>query len=204
MMYFDVPSSKMPEQRSNKVLDASNGPLSLAFVCPHTCQPNFSSSRNPKRKKCTNKISMTLAPWSPGPSSLKSPFQALFEKYTHTPPPYGTIFLRTEPISRKKLVSSSKAPNCPPPPHEKRHISIYVCIYVCMYIYIYMHIYIYIYVYICIYVCVCVCMYVYIYIYIYSHSHSHNHLSCRLLELPGISRRQVVPASLDPVGPRAA
>ena len=38
----------------------------------------------------------------------------------------------------------------------------------------------------------------------YSHSHSHNHLSCRLLELPGISRRQVVPASLDPVGPRAA
>ena len=47
-------------------------------------------------------------------------------------------------------------------------------------------------------------IYIYIYIYIYSHSHSHNHLSCRLLELPGISRRQVVPASLDPVGPRAA
>ena len=47
-------------------------------------------------------------------------------------------------------------------------------------------------------------IYIYMYIYIYSHSHSHNHLSCRLLELPGISRRQVVPASLDPVGPRAA
>ena len=47
-------------------------------------------------------------------------------------------------------------------------------------------------------------IYIYIYIYIYTHSHSHNHLSCRLLELPGISRRQVVPASLDPVGPRAA
>ena len=44
----------------------------------------------------------------------------------------------------------------------------------------------------------------YIDTYIHSHSHSHNHLSCRLLELPGISRRQVVPASLDPVGPRAA
>ena len=43
-----------------------------------------------------------------------------------------------------------------------------------------------------------------IYIVIYSHSHSHNHLSCRLLELPSISRRQVVPASLDPVGPGAA
>ena len=28
--------------------------------------------------------------------------------------------------------------------------------------------------------------------------------TCRPLELPGISRRQVVPASLDPVGPRAA
>ena len=41
-------------------------------------------------------------------------------------------------------------------------------------------------------------------VYIHSHSHSHNHLSCLLLELPGISRRQVVPASLDPVGPRAA
>ena len=59
-------------------------------------------------------------------------------------------------------------------------------IYTYTYIYIYIHIYIY------------------IYIYIYSHSHSHNHLSCRLLELPGISHRQVVPASLDPVGPRAA
>ena len=47
-----------------------------------------------------------------------------------------------------------------------------------------------------IYVCLCVCVYIYIYIYIYSHSHSHNHLSCRLLELPGISRRQVVPASM--------
>ena len=47
-------------------------------------------------------------------------------------------------------------------------------------------------------------IYIYIYMYAYSHSHSHNHLSCRLLELPGISRRQVVPASLDPVGPRAA
>ena len=57
-------------------------------------------------------------------------------------------------------------------------------------IYIYIHIYIYI--------------YIYIYTYIYSHSHSHNHLSCRLLELPGISHRRVVPALLDPVGPRAA
>ena len=45
---------------------------------------------------------------------------------------------------------------------------------------------------------------IYIYIYIYSHSHSHNHLSCCLLELPGISRGQVVPASLDLAGPRAA
>ena len=40
-------------------------------------------------------------------------------------------------------------------------------------------------------------------IYSHSHSHNHNHLSCRLLELPGISHRQVVPALLDPVGPRA-
>ena len=59
---------------------------------------------------------------------------------------------------------------------------------------IYIYIYIYIYLYI----------YIYIYIYIYSHSHSHNHLSCRLLELPGISHQQMVPALLDPVGPRAA
>ena len=69
-----------------------------------------------------------------------------------------------------------------------------------IYIYIYIHIYTYIYIYIYIYIHI----HIYIYIYIYSHSHSHNHLSCRLLELPGISRRQVVPASLDPVGPRAA
>ena len=47
-------------------------------------------------------------------------------------------------------------------------------------------------------------IYIYIYTYIYSQSHSHNHLSCRLLELPGISRRQVVPASIEPVGPKAA
>ena len=40
--------------------------------------------------------------------------------------------------------------------------------------------------------------------YIHSHSHSHNHLSCRLLEVPGISHRQVVPTLLDPMGPRAA
>ena len=47
-------------------------------------------------------------------------------------------------------------------------------------------------------------IHLYIHTYIHSHSHSNNHLSCRLLELPGISHRQVVPASLDPVGPRAA
>ena len=47
-----------------------------------------------------------------------------------------------------------------------------------------------------------ICMYVLT--YIHSHSHSHNYLSCRLLELPGISHRQVVPTLLDPVGPRAA
>ena len=42
------------------------------------------------------------------------------------------------------------------------------------------------------------------YTYTHSHSHSHNHLSCRLLEFPGILHRRVVPALLDPVGPRAA
>ena len=62
MMYFDVPSSKMQEEQSNKVLGASNGPFSLAFVCPHTCQQKFGSSRNPKRKKCTDNISIILAP----------------------------------------------------------------------------------------------------------------------------------------------
>ena len=65
------------------------------------------------------------------------------------------------------------------------------------------YVYIYVYVYTCIYICIYI-IYIYIYIYSHSHSHSHNHLSCRLLELPGISRRQVVPALLDPVGPRAA
>ena len=33
MMYFDVPSLKMQEERSNKVLNSSNGPFSLTFVC---------------------------------------------------------------------------------------------------------------------------------------------------------------------------
>ena len=47
-------------------------------------------------------------------------------------------------------------------------------------------------------------IYIYIYMYMYSHTHSHNHFSCRLLELPSISHRQVVPTLLDPVGPRAA
>ena len=65
---------------------------------------------------------MILAPWSPGPSSLESPFQALFGKYTHTPPPYGTIFLRTEPVSAKNLLVRQKPPVAPPPPHENRHI----------------------------------------------------------------------------------
>ena len=48
------------------------------------------------------------------------------------------------------------------------------------------------------------CMHAYIHAYMHSHSHSHNHLSCHLLELPGILHRQVVPALLDPMGPRAA
>ena len=32
MVYFDVLSSKMQEERSNKVLHSSTGPFSLAFV----------------------------------------------------------------------------------------------------------------------------------------------------------------------------
>ena len=119
MMYFDVPSSKMPEERSNKVLNASNGPFSLAVVCPHTCQQNFGSSRNPKRKKCTDNISMIVASWSPRPSSLESPFQALFGKYTHTLP-YGTIFLHTEPISAKNMLVPQKPPVGPPPDPRKQ------------------------------------------------------------------------------------
>ena len=35
MMYFDVLSSKMQEERPNKVLNSRNGPFSLTFVCPH-------------------------------------------------------------------------------------------------------------------------------------------------------------------------
>ena len=48
------------------------------------------------------------------------------------------------------------------------------------------------------------CLHAQIHTHTYSHSHSHSHLSCRLLELPGISHQQVVPALLDPVGPKAA
>ena len=43
-----------------------------------------------------------------------------------------------------------------------------------------------------------------IHTHIHSHSHSHHHLSCRVLELPGISHRRVVLALLDPVGQGAA
>ena len=39
--------------------------------------------------------------------------------------------------------------------------------------------------------------YMHTYIHSHRHTHSHNQLSCRLLELPGISHRQVVPALLD-------
>ena len=35
MMYFDVRSSKMQEERCNKVLNSSKGALSLTFVRPH-------------------------------------------------------------------------------------------------------------------------------------------------------------------------
>ena len=38
MMYFDVPSSKMQVEQSNKVLNSSNGAFSLRFVCPHVYQ----------------------------------------------------------------------------------------------------------------------------------------------------------------------
>ena len=34
MMAFNVPSSKMQEEQSNKVVNSSNGQFSLAFVCP--------------------------------------------------------------------------------------------------------------------------------------------------------------------------
>ena len=133
MMYFDVPSSKMPEERSNRVLNASNGPFCLAFVCPHTCQQNFGSSRNPKRKNCTDKISMILATWSPGPSSLQSPFQALFGKYTHTPP-MERCFCALSRLGQKP-VSSSKTPSCPPPP-TKTDIYIYIYVNMCVYVYV--------------------------------------------------------------------
>ena len=82
----------MQEERSNKVLNSSNGPFSVTFVCPHTCYKKFGGSRNPKRKKCTDNISIILAPWSPGPSSLESPFQALFGKYTPPPLLWNDIF----------------------------------------------------------------------------------------------------------------
>ena len=49
MMYFDVPSSKMQDERSNKVLSSSNGRFSVTFVCPHTCYKKSGGSRNPKR-----------------------------------------------------------------------------------------------------------------------------------------------------------
>ena len=114
MVYFDVLSSKMQEERSNKVLHSSTGPL--AFVCPHTWYKKFGGKWNPKRKKCTDNISIILAPWSPGPSSSESPFHALSGKYTHTPPPYGTILFRTEPISAKNLLVPQKPSIAPPPP----------------------------------------------------------------------------------------
>ena len=121
MMYFDVPSSKIQEERSNKVLNSSNGPFSVTFVCPHTCHKKSGGNRNPKRKKCTDNISIMLASWSPKLGSLESPFQALFGKYTHTPPP-GTTFFHTEPISAKNLFPRN--PGFPPPPRKQtyRHI----------------------------------------------------------------------------------
>ena len=77
----------MQEEQSNKVLNSSNGPFCVRFVCPHICYKKSGGSRNPKRKKCKDNISIMLAPLSPKPRSLESPFQALFGKYTHTPPP---------------------------------------------------------------------------------------------------------------------
>ena len=42
MMYSDVPSSKMHEERSNKVLNSSNGPFSLTFI--EACQYQSTSA----------------------------------------------------------------------------------------------------------------------------------------------------------------
>ena len=42
MMYLDVLSSKMHEERSNKVLNSSDGPFSLTFVCPGLGYRNLS------------------------------------------------------------------------------------------------------------------------------------------------------------------
>ena len=42
MMYFDVLRSKMHDERSNKVLNYSNGPFSLTFVCPSLGYRNLS------------------------------------------------------------------------------------------------------------------------------------------------------------------
>ena len=44
----------------------------------------------------------------------------------------------------------------------------------------------------------------YIHTYISAYSQTQNHLPCRLMELPGISHRQVVPTLLNPAGLRAA
>ena len=123
MVHFDVVSSKMQEQHSNKVLKSSNGPFFLAFVCPHTCYKKSGGNGNPKRKRCTDNNSIILAPCSPGPSSLESSFQALFGKYTHNPPPYRTIFLRTEPILAKNLLVPQKPPVPPPPPRKQTYIT---------------------------------------------------------------------------------
>ena len=125
MMYFDVPSSKMQEQRSNKVLNSNNGSFSLTFVCPHTCYKKAGGSKNPKQKKCTDNMSIMLAPWSPKLRSLESPFQALFGKYTHTPPPLWNDIFHTKPISAENLLVPQKPPVAPPPP-PNRHIYMFV------------------------------------------------------------------------------
>ena len=133
MMYFDAASTKMPEERSNKVLNASNGPFGHAFLCPHTCQQNFGSNRNPKQKVCTDNVSMILAPWSPGFSSLQSPSQALFGKYHISPPLWNDIFAHRADCG-KKPVSSSKTPFLPPPPSNQENKHIFNTLFVCRFL----------------------------------------------------------------------
>ena len=121
---------------------------------------------------------------------LKWPFLTDFKKYTHTPP-YGMKFW----CSGRKMEKTLKIHEFAPRWHILNVPERYACIrthilHECVYyrLQIYTHVY----------YTRAQFLSLYMHTHIPSHNHSHNHVSCRLLVLPGISHRQVVPPCLIP------